>query len=205
MAENEVLSTPLDGRRAGRGFPGEGYRRRTGDAAGRSPLWVAQPAHAFEPAPVWGCYPKQFVQWACRAIQTLPADVLHVCSGALGADVPGIRVDIRPAARPTVLADGRRLPFGDGAFAGVLIDPPYSVEYARELYGTEYPRPSHLLAEASRVVRHGGRVGFLHFLVPSNARTSLRLERVYGVTQGLGYRIRAFTVYVREQADLWGA
>jgi ubiquinone/menaquinone biosynthesis C-methylase UbiE len=80
-------------------------------------------------------------------------------------------VDLRAAARPTVMADGRQLPFRDGCFAGVLIDPPYTVEYAEELYGTEYPRPSHLLAEASRVVVPGCRVGFLHFLVPSNAGT----------------------------------
>ena len=52
-------------------------------------------------------------------------------------------------------------------------------------------------------MRPGGRVGILHFLVPSNARTSLRFERVYGITQGLGYRIRAFTVYVKTPPGLF--
>lgn len=86
----------------------------------------------------------------------------------------------------------------------MLLDPPYSVEYARELYGTDYPRPSHLLAEAARVVRPGGCVGFLHFLVPKPGSPLLTIERVWGVTQGCGYRIRAFTVLRRRSADLFG-
>ncbi len=83
--------------------------------------------------------------------------------------------------------------------------PPYSVEYARELYGTDYPRPSALLAEAARVCRPGGRVGFLHFLVPKPGSPLLTIERIWGVTQGCGYRIRAFTVLQRRHADLFDA
>lgn len=204
--EDEVISTPMDKRGAGKGMPGEGYRRREGTAPGRAALWGATEAVDFPPPEgVWGAYPKRFATWALKALQCPASEVLHVCSGALtSSDVGGgLRVDLRGAARPDLRADGRALPFRDASFSGVLIDPPYSVEYAEVLYGTDYPRPSHLLAEAARVVRPGGRVGFLHFLVPSNARTSLRFERVYGVTQGLGYRIRAFTVYVRTPAGLF--
>jgi hypothetical protein len=116
----------------------------------------------------------------------------------------GVRVDLRPAARPDVLADGRRLPFIDAIFDGVLIDPPYSVEYAESLYGVAYPRPSHLLAEASRVCRPGGRIGMLHYLV-CVPPPMCRLLSVVGVTQGLGYRIRAWTLYERGQAGLFDA
>ncbi len=99
------------------------------------------------------------------------------------------------------MADGRALPFPDAEFAAVLIDPPYTVEYAWDLYGTDYPRPSHLLAEASRVVRPCGRIGILHFLVPMPP-PACRLDLVRGVTTGCGYRIRAFTVFQREQEGL---
>lgn len=76
------------------------------------------------------------------------------------------------------------------------------MEYARDLYGTEYPRPSHLLREAARVVKPAGRIGFVHFLVPNPPRGA-RLVRVVGLTQWCGYRIRAFTLYERDQATLF--
>jgi len=113
-----------------------------------------------------------------------------------------MRVDLIPARRPDVISDCRALPFREDAFSGVLMDPPYSVEYAAVLYGTDYPRPSHLLREAARVVRPGGRIGILHFLVPSPVE-DLQLERVYGVTTGTGYRIRAFSVFRRRDRMLF--
>lgn len=204
--DGETLSTPLDKRaQGGKGFPGEGYRRRVGGKPGRAILWDATEAETFEPEAVWGAYPQRFVQWACRAIGCPAHKILHVCSGALGPDVGGLRVDLRAAAEPDVMADGCALPFRDEAFAGVLLDPPYSVEYAETLYGTGYPRPSHLLAEAARVVRPGGRVGFLHFLVPKPGSELLSIERIWGVTQGCGYRIRAFTVLRRRAVGLFDA
>ncbi len=48
------------------------------------------------------------------------------------------------------------MPLSGGSVAGVLVDPPYSEHYARELYGVDYPLPAHLLKEAARVVRPGG-------------------------------------------------
>ncbi len=223
--ESEVLSTPMDKRGSGRGFPGEGYARgkrpggngvpaRGGNrvangetSPGRAALWNATEVADFAPAPVWGAYPKRFVTYALKALQCPAREVLHVCSGMLtSAEVRGgLRLDLRAAARPDVRADGRCLPFRDGSFSGVLIDPPYSVEYARELYDTDYPRPSHLLAEAARVLRPGGRCGFLHFLVPLVGRSKLRFAYTRGVTQGCGYRIRAFTVFVKRESDLFDA
>jgi len=83
-----------------------------------------------------------------------------------------------------------------------MIDPPYSVEYAETLYGTEYPRPSHLLSEATRICQPGGRIGFLHFLVP-RPPGGTRFISCHGITTGLGYRIRAFTIYQRDQQKLF--
>jgi SAM-dependent methyltransferase len=211
IPESEVLSTPLDKRGAGRGFPVEGYARSKRNATGvpaipgRAVLWNATDVADFKPGPVWGAYPKGFVGYALKALQCPPAEVLHVCSGMLTrAEVlGGFRVDLRAVAHPDLVCDGRAMPFPDDTFSGVLIDPPYSVEYARELYQTDYPRPSHLLKEAARVVRPGGRVGFLHFLVPMVGRSRLRFEFTKGVTQGCGYRIRAFTVFVKRGADLF--
>jgi ubiquinone/menaquinone biosynthesis C-methylase UbiE len=85
-----------------------------------------------------------------------------------------------------------------------MADPPYSEEYAKNLYGTEdyYPRPSEILKEASRLLAPGGRVGLLHFQVPM-FRKPLNLVGVWGVTTGLGYAIRAWSVLEKEaQASL---
>lgn len=170
--------------------------------ARRPALWASgDPFDA--PAPVFGAYPKGFVLQAARWLGAAPAEVLHVCSGMLTPEDGGFRVDLRAAARPTVRADGRALPFRDGVFSAVMIDPPYSVEYAADLYGTDYPRPSHLLAEAARVVRPGGRIGLLHFIVPFPP-PGCRFVTVKGVTTGCGYRIRAFTILERAHDQLPG-
>lgn len=171
--------------------------RQAGQEAARQPaLWASPVAHNFDPEAVFGQYPKRFTTWAARVLHAQPDQVLHLCSGAL-AKGHGLRVDVRQGARPDVRADARALPFRDGSFKAVAIDPPYTVEYAADLYGIEYPRPSALLREAARVVAPGGLVGILHFLVPSPVE-GLAFVRAYGITTGAGYRIRAFTVYRRE-------
>jgi ubiquinone/menaquinone biosynthesis C-methylase UbiE len=72
------------------------------------------------------------------------------------------------------------------------------VEYAETLYKTDYPRPSHLLREAARVAKPGGRIGFVHFLVPLPPE-GWYLEDCWGITQGCGYRIRALSIFRRRE------
>jgi hypothetical protein len=115
---------------------------------------------------IYGMYPKAFVPKILPWLVCDRSKVLHVCSGGLPPG-EGIRVDIRPEAKPDIVADGRALPLEDGSVEAVLIDPPYSEHYARELYGTDYPRPAHLLAEEARVVRPNGRIGIVHYIVPN--------------------------------------
>lgn len=201
MGEDEVIHTPAD-RTSGQ-LPREKMARTRGIHEARRPTLWADSDVFDAPAPVFGAYPKGFVAWAVRQLRCKPAEVLHVCSGMLDPTDGGIRVDLRAAAQPNVRADGRQLPFRDGVFKAVMIDPPYSVEYAEDLYGTEYPRPSHLLAESARVVRPGGLIAILHFLVPFPPK-GCRFVSTRGVTTGCGYRIRAWTVFERPQDSLPG-
>ena len=199
--ESEILHTPPD-KSTGQ-LPREKMARTRGIHEARRPaLWAERASQDLAPAPVFGAYPKRFLPWALKQVRCPAAEVLHVCAGMLTAADGGVRVDVRSAALPTVRADGRALPFRAGVFRAVLIDPPYSVEYAADLYGTEYPRPSHLLEEAARVVRPCGRIGFLHFFVPFPPRGT-RLVGIHGVTTGCGYRIRAFSIFEREQDGLF--
>jgi hypothetical protein len=152
---------------------------------------------------VFGRYPKGFLNhlYRHRWLGDVRADeVLHVCSGML-SDTERWTVDVRRAARPRIVADGCALPFREASWKAVLLDPPYSEEYARMLYGTKNPRPSHLLREAARVVRPGGRIGIMHVAVPFTP-PGCWLVNVYGITTGTGYRIRALTIFEREQDGL---
>ena len=83
----------------------------------------------------------------------------------------------------------------------MLLDPPYTEEYARNLYRSEFPRPSQLLREAARVVTPGGRIGLLHIAVPITP-AGCDFVTSFGVVPGPGFRIRAFTIYQRWHAGL---
>lgn len=154
-------------------------------------------AEDFGVFPEGGGYPLRFLRHAYETLGCWSPDhVLHLCSGSMQR---GIRVDIRHEKRPSVVADVRNTPFADESFLWIMSDPPYSEEYARNLYGTEkhYPKPGQILREASRLLIPGGRVGLLHFQVPM-ARRPLRLIGVWGITTGAGYAIRAWSVFEKE-------
>ena len=156
-------------------------------------------AHDFTVFPDGGGYPIGFPERAYEWLGvTNPDLVLHLCSGSMRR---GIRVDVRPEMEPDIVCDARHTPFDDETFDWIMIDPPYSEEYARNLYGTEkhYPKPGQLMKEASRLLKPGGRVGLLHFQVPM-VRRPLKIVEVRGITTGLGYAIRAFTICERAQA-----
>lgn len=158
-----------------------------------------KPTQHFDPFPDGGGYPKHFVEWAASEMNADPSQILHLCSGSMRT---GLCIDIRLQMKPHVVADVRCLPFPDESFDFIMADPPYSKEYADNLYGTRevYPSPSSILKEACRVLRPGGKVGLLHFQVPM-IRKPMRIERVYGITTGSGYAIRAWTLCVKDYAD----
>lgn len=176
---------------------------QTGDqGAGYPVLFGFTPTLDFVPYPDGGGYPIGFLE---RAYTTLgvtdPSAVLHLCSGSLRI---GVTVDIRPEMQPQIVADCRAVPLPDESFDWIMADPPYSEEYAQNLYGTasDYPKPGQILREASRLLRPGGTVGLLHFQV-GMSRPPLKLVKVYGVSTGMGYGIRAWSVYRKDQAGFW--
>jgi len=190
-------------RENGRWLQRDGQPRRTTPIGeGRAPNAETSDPDGFA---VFGRYPKGFLNHVIKRELLGPGvrrdDILYVCSGTLGPDEKWT-VDLRHEARPLVVADGTRLPFRDASFQAVMLDPPYSDEYARNLYRTEMPRNSWLLREAARVVVPSGRIGILHVAVPF-APPCCRLVKVYGISTGVGFRIRALTIYEREQAGLF--
>lgn len=152
------------------------------------------------PTAVYGQFPRGLIAKMLPWLRCARHEILHVCSGSLPPG-EGIRVDIRESAMPDILADGRNLPLENGSVAAVMLDPPYSADYARSLYGVEYPRPSHLLREAARVVRPGGRIALVHYIAAKPA-PGTRFVRAFGLSTGFDMPMRAVSIYEREHDEL---
>jgi SAM-dependent methyltransferase len=99
-----------------------------------------------------GGFPLYFEQ---NLVQLLgyPEKILHPFGGK--AEI-GLRCDINPDVEPDVVCDAHDLPFEDDHFDLVVLDPPYSDEEARDLYGTPALKPGKCTSEAVRVLRPGG-------------------------------------------------
>ena len=151
------------------------------------------------PAPVFGQYPANLIDHVLPILRCARHEILHVCSGSLRPG-EGVRVDLRRKQAPDVVADGRALPCSS-SFAAVMLDPPYTEQYAADLYGVDYPRPSHLLREAARVVRPGGRIAFVHYITPNPPSGCFYLAS-FGLSVGYGFPMRALTIFEREQPSL---
>jgi len=163
------------------------------------PIMYGRPKAAlhFDAFPDGGGYPHRFLEWAFEMMGVSdPSCVLHLCSGSVRS---GITVDIRPETGAQIVADCRKTGLADESFDFILADPPYAADYAENLYGTGvvYPKPGEILAEAGRLLRPGGQVGLLHFIVPM-PRKPLKIVGVWGVTTGAGYAIRAWTLLKKE-------
>lgn len=174
------------------------FKQRDTRAIGKGhPIMFGMPeAEYFGDFPDGGGYPKGFLARAWDILGVAdPTQVLHVCSGSM---LVGWTVDIRLQVRPKIVADARALPFSNGTFAWVMADPPYSTEYAENLYGTGavYPNPHALAQECLRVTQPSGRMAFMHHIVPKVKRPG-KLLKVYTITQGMGYNVRAWSVFTK--------
>jgi hypothetical protein len=99
-----------------------------------------------------GAFPLHFEQ-NLHQLLGYPDRILHPFGGM--AEL-GTRVDLNGSLCPDVVADAHDLPFTDGTFDCVILDPPYSDEQAAELYASPPLRPTLYIAEAVRVLREGG-------------------------------------------------
>ncbi|MFW9872428.1 MAG: hypothetical protein ACFFG0_04940 [Candidatus Thorarchaeota archaeon] len=120
-------------------------------------LYLPRPATKYP-----GCYPLHFEKHIKKYLQT--NNYLHLFSGSATS---GYTVDINPNCNPKTVANAEELPFEDNTFKGAFADPPYTPEFAKELYNCEYPKWSKWTRELVRVVKNGSRIGIMqNYIVP---------------------------------------
>jgi len=140
--------------------------------------------------------------------------VLHVCGGKAklypykrGFGPNDKTLDLDPNVKPDFLQDARESwmntlplsPTGSGVrdwWAGVLIDPPYSEGDAEHYVpgADKYPKPNALIRNAFEVLPPGGRVGIIHYILPSPPKDAIFVAAV-GVLCGFNNRIRIYSVF----------
>ena len=176
-------------------------------------LWFLTRAKLRGGRKYYGAYLGGFPERA-RALIGCPLDapLLHVCGGMArwypyprGFGPADHTLDLDPACKPDYLQDARQpLPKVPGLWnqwGGILIDPPYSeIDAAHYVPGAEkYPSPNLLVKNALEALPRYGRVGIIHYLVPSPPKGALFVA-VAGVICGFNNRIRAFSVFERTWA-----
>jgi hypothetical protein len=143
--------------------------------------------------------------------------VLHVCGGKAklypykrGFGPNDKTLDLDPHVNPDFLQDARE-PWplsisqtGSGGrdfWKGCLLDPPYSVEDAGKyaVGSLAYPPQNLLLKRAFEVLPVGGRVGIIHYVLPSPPKNSVFVAAV-GILCGFNNRIRCYSVFEKTEA-----
>ena len=116
-------------------------------------------------------------------------------------DPEGPTVDLKPKVKPDLVADCQVLPLADRSFDFVMMDPPYSQEWARKLYDVDYPSMVKVMKEAHRICEPGGHILVLHALVMQNhpylpELRQLEIVGLVGISTLGGFsNMRALTVY----------
>ena len=113
-----------------------------------------------------GSFPNGLLKWI-QKMGWWGEKRCHLCAGKV-EDKNTIRVDIKPECSPTHCEDARHTSLPDEEFDWVMIDPPYSLELAKKLYGTEkfYAGINAFTKEAIRICRKGGLIITLSYEIP---------------------------------------
>lgn len=156
----------------------------------------------------YGAYLGGFPERA-RALLGVRLDqpVLHVCGGKSrlypykrGFGPNDKTLDLDESLKPDYLMDARD-PYPKG-FDAILADPPYSeVDAEHYMPGSEkYPKPNQIVANALDALPPGGRVGIIHYILPSPPKDSIFVAAI-SIMCGFNNRVRVFSVFEKPYTE----
>lgn len=120
-------------------------------------LYLPRPATNYR-----GCYPLHFEKKLPQILET--TNYVHFFAGK---STTGYRIDCNPSVNPDLVANVECLNMVDNIFDGGMADPPYTPEFAKNLYNTPYPSWKKWTKEFVRVVKPGSRLAIMqNYIVP---------------------------------------
>lgn len=122
-----------------------------------STLYLPRPAAKYH-----GCYPLHFERRLPEILET--TNYVHFFAGM---SKTGFRIDCNSSVNPDLVANVENTGLVECSFDGGMADPPYTAEFAKTLYNTEYPSWTKWTKELVRLVKPRGRIGIMHnYIVP---------------------------------------
>lgn len=144
-----------------------------------------------------GGFPLHFEKKLIKLLQPTGL-ILHPFGGEAEF---GIRVDIDPNVKPDILGDAHNLPFKDNTFNLVICDPPYTKEYASNLYNAKPAKYSQYIKEAVRVCEPGGYVVSYHWALTPRPDGTAYWCRIF-IAGRVWHRPRVACVFRKEKEGL---
>lgn len=109
----------------------------------------------------------------------------------------GLTVDIKPENKPMMVADAHSLPFRDNSFDAIVADPPYSDDYAKDLYKTPKLKPTAIIKELVRVLKPDGVLVWYH-LYPIPRPEGCKYLGVITIVTRIYHKPRVVTVFRKD-------
>ena len=147
-----------------------------------------------------GSFPLHFEGKLLKLLEIDPTRhlILHPFGGKAEF---GVRCDINSEVEPHFVCDAHDLPFEDNLFDLVILDPPYSEEYSKRLYGTGKVKFRTYTAEAVRVCKERGFVVMYHYLATPSIKNTILVKRILMETRSW-HKARIIHIH-QKRSDLW--
>jgi hypothetical protein len=157
-----------------------------------------------------GGFPLHFEKKLVKLLGN-PSPILHPFGGMAEF---GLRIDLRIThplqerfgsnvkwRAPDIQADAHHLPFRDKVFGLVILDPPYSEDESRSLYGTGKATYSQYVKESVRVCKPGGFVASYNVTITPRPEDTVFRLRILLATR-VWHRLRACCVFQKASSQL---
>jgi len=149
-------------------------------------------------------YPGKFPLWFEEKLMHLLGHPKTILQPFGGRAQFGFKTDLKKEVEPHVIADAHNLPFKDETFDCIILDPPYSDDYAQELYGT--PKKLKLVTyvkEAVRVLKKKGWLVFYHLYEPALQRYDLEMRYRIMLSLGQWHQLRCIVIFSKKTDEKW--